>query len=1267
MPALVADRFELLERVGAGAMGEVHRALDRATGHAVALKLLLRATEPGRAERFRREADALAALDHPGFVRLVARGEAPGGRPFLAMEWVEGETLAARLARGPIDVPDALALAGRLADALAAGLVHRDVKPSNVLLPEGELAAARLVDLGIAHLVYADQALTGPDALLGTLGYVAPEQARGQAVDGRADVFSLGCVLYEALVGARAFDGDEPVVLLLKAVLEDAPRVAASRPDVPAPVDALVARMLARSPGDRPTAASLASELAGLGGGHLASAPPAARPVVATAERRVVSVLVARPSAAAPVRWELVRAAAAQHGARLDRLEDGSLVALFAGADSATDLAARGARFALALREALPPSPVVLGTGTSDVGARWDVGALVARLGAELARASAGEVALDGVTPGLLGASFVVESTGSGPVLRGERRDDGAGRTLLGRPSPFVGREREIGLLSALFDECANEPAARVALVRGAPGVGKSRLREELVARVRARRPDATVLVGRADPLAAGASFALVGEAIRRAALVRDADPIEARRAALAARVARHVDPREAPRVARFVGEIVGAPFPDDDDPQLRAARRGAVLLGDHVRRAVLDLFAAEAAAAPLVIVLEDVQWADRPSLELASAALEALAARSLLVVAVARPEIDAASPGLFRDRGVVVVDVGDLGRRAGEELVVAALGEPARALAPRLVERADGNAFYLEELVRAVAEGRGGALPETVLAMVQARLEGLGAEARRVLRAASVFGGTFWRGGVAELVPDLAAAALDASLAELVARELVVPRREARFPGEREVAFRHALVREGAYGMLTDEDRAAGHARAGAFLERAGEPDARTLAEHFDRGGVRDRAARAYVAAAEQCLEGNDFAGAIAAAERAATLGAEGATRGEARRIAAEAHAWRGEHERAIAAAGEAMELLPRGGAGWLAAAARLARTSTGRRDPATLAPVVAALDLLGDASPRADRVVLAARLATACFIGGRRDDGRALVARAEALAAGGPVDAEALAWLSDARAWGHYGVDTAAHLAEAERAVACLDDAGDLRNACLLRIGLGSAAKDVGAHARAEHALREALRTAELLGLSTVRAGAEQNLGVVLWRKGARDEAIALERAAAEGFVREGDPRMEGGSRCYLALFLAETGALDAALAEANRAERLLADVPAIHPFAFGVLATVLLWRGEAQQALPFARAAMAALEAAGDIPEGGALVHFAHASALRAVGDPRADAALAAARDYVLARAALVSDPDLRRATLEGVPENARVVAVARARLRDVPSGY
>src|SRR6185437_9590627 len=221
---------------------------------------------------------------------------------------------------------------------------------------------------------------------------------------------------------------------------------------------------------------------------------------------------------------------------------------------------------------------------------------------------------------------------------------------------------------------------------------------------------------------------------------------------------------------------------------------------------------------------------------------------------------------------------------------------------------------------------------PPTLLAMVQARIEALSSEARRVLRAASVFGERFWPGGVATL---LGGAPLDGALAALVDDEIVTRSRETRFPGETEYAFCHALVREAAYGMLTEEDREAGHRLAGGWLAGAGERDAKVLAECFERGGLRGEAAVWYRRAAEHAFEGNDFSLVLSLAERGIACAAgdpafDARWHGEVYLLQASANRWRGQPREMLERALDALARLPRGSAPFYRAVEAVANASS-------------------------------------------------------------------------------------------------------------------------------------------------------------------------------------------------------------------------------------------------------------------------------------------------------------------------------------------------
>ncbi len=1304
---VIAERFEIEHLVGTGGMGEVFRAKDRLTGGPVAIKLL----HPGMTrdqERFRREAQLLAELSHPRVVRYVAHGIASGGRPYIAMEWLEGLDLSDRLSHEGFTLDEAVTLARRAAEALGAlherGIVHRDVKPSNLFLVGSDLHSVKLLDLGIARLSTPTRPATRSGVMVGTPGYMAPEQARGaKEIDARADVFSLGCVLFECIAGRPAFVGDNAAALLAKILLDESPRILDYRKDAPPELDDLVSRMLAKHAGARPADGhAVARELAQIARGGLDSQRRSsirALRAITGGERRLVSIVMAS-SILTPVETPVdlaaetltgdtsvasldMRSVVAPFGAKFESLADGSVVVAVTGKGSATDQAAHAARCALAIRAHMHDAHMVLATGLATVTDRTLYGDVLDRAAALLVEARRAfaqvgpdgtvksaplplPVRLDETTAGLLDLRFDVEGDDLGLTLRGPRAEESPTRTLLGMATPFVGRDRELATLHGLVEECISEPVARVVLVTAPPGGGKSRLLHELLLQARNLHDNVEVWLARGDPMSEGSPFHMLAQGIRRACGSVEGEPLAVRRQKLRARVARHIEGDELTRVTEFVGELVGTPFQGDTSVQLRAARQDAMLMGDQMRRAWEDWIAAECLAQPVVIVLEDLQWGDLPSVKLIDAALRNLSELPLLVVAVARPEVHEVFPNLWSERGLQEVRLGPLVKSASDRLVRQVLPDATQEEVTRLVERSAGNAFYLEELIRAVAEGRGGELPETVLAMVEARLERLEPEGRRLLRAGSVFGQVFWRGGVAALLgQSLRASEVDEWLGELVAREILLQRRRSKFPTDAEYAFRHALVREAAYAMLTSEDRALGHKLAGEWLEEAGETDAVVLAEHFDRGGVPAHAVRWYRRAAEHALEGNDFEAATARAEGAIAAGAAGQERGALRLLQASAADWNGDTASAIRFSEEALHDLTPGTDDWYLAAGEVALASRKMGDFERVNAVgraVRVFDELPQSTPA--RLVGTARVTGALYLAGGFAPGDALLAVLEkngaALAANEPAVA---AWIHFARgARALWSAEVEEDLISTLAAIEEFTRAGDLRNVCMNQVTAGFILSSIGQLEESERILREALDAADRMGLRATSLLGRQNLGTTLARLGRLDEALLIEQEALEGYRTQGDHVWEAISRVYLGLLLRLQGKLPEAEREIRHALQAVRFAPPVHAAGLGAHALILLDLPDPAAARAAAEQAMRIFREVGGVLEGESMIRLVYAESLWATGDQdAAREAIAEARDRLVARADAIKKKAWRKSFLERVRENIRTLARAGEWLR------
>lgn len=1314
----IAGRFALEEEVVDGPVARLFRARDRRTGARVAIKLL-RADVEGDVQRFQRECDALAALRHPGVARYVAHGATPAGEPFLAREWLDGEDLASALARGPLLVEDVLALGQAAAAALGAmharGVVHRDVKPANLFLPDGEIARVKLLDLGLARRARVNRSTTRNGSLLGTPGYMAPEQVRGQRdIDPRADVFALGVVLYECLAGARPIKGDSVEAVLGNTLLDDAPHVRDARPDVAPELDALLASMLSRDPALRPpngdavvsalatiasaggptapdslsSAASVAASVVSGEGtdvrtrlpppdasafDELPTTPPVERPsapAITTGERRLLSAVMLCADdgdKAFDANLGVLRRAAEASGAEFEVLMDGVALAILRADGAATDQAARAARCALAMRHFAPSVPMAMATGWGEVAGRGAVGEVIDRAAKllrdarELPRGEAArrDVALGEIAAGLLDARFDVRAEGGVLALRGERTPDGT-RTLLGRETPFVGRRRELATLMASLEECIEEPVARAVLITAAAGVGKTRLVMEFARAARARFPTLEVFTSRADALRAGAPYALIAPILRGMFEFAPNDPLGVRREKVVARVSRRVPEGERTRVSEFIGELIGTPFVDDDSVQLRAARQDPVLLGDQTARAWEDLLAAECADHPMLLVLEDLQWGDPPSVRLIDAALRTLTHAPLLVVAHGRPETAERLPDLWVEHAPQEIKLGPLTRKASEEVVAAVLPSLEPPVVERILERAAGNPFYLEELLRAASQGRGLALPGTVLAMLQARLEALEPEVRRALRAASVFGPTFWAAGVCTLLGvEPNDPKVNAAIEGMIARELVVPRPEARFASQRELAFASTQLRDAAYAMLTQADATLGHRLAAPWLESVGERDPVILADHYERGGQLLRAVPWYLVAAEEALGGNDFGGALARVERGVACGATGAQLGRLQVIAAEARRWRGEHREALRAGEAAMDALPPGDPLWFNAAAEAAIAAARVSDTARLRRLVRRLDAApcGDEASGA-QAEARARASVQCLAVGEAELARALVDQLPGEREEGDPRVEAR--VLNARAMlADFDGDVAAHGRLLDAAARRYEEAGDLRNMCLLRVGVGSARMAVGRYDKAEGALREARAAALRLGLTQVVALAESGLARALAMTGRLDDAWDMGQRALRSFVQQGDVRMAAQTWATLARVELLAGRLGAARDAALEAVQGAGAVAPLRALALATLSAVRTARGEAAEAVSAGREAVAALQTLDGVTEDEGFILLVHAESL-ALADRWDDArrAITAAWDRLQQRAARFEDEAARARFLGAIPEHARTESLFHA---------
>lgn len=1310
--AKVAGRYEIEEVISSQGMGSIYKARD-SHGQRVAIKCLHGDTA-GRRERFSREVETLQDLDHPAIVRYLDSGVDETGTPYFVMEWLEGEDLASHVRAQPLPLGETLLWAGRIAEALGVvherGIVHRDVKPSNIFLPGGEVAAAKLIDFGIAYVAGASTQLTATGMMMGTPAYMAPEQARGErTVDARADVFALGCVIYESLVGVPPFVASTPMAVLGKILVEPAPRLRDAIEEIPDAVDALVARMMAKERDRRPNnGREVAAEIERIvdllqQSSQQLLAHQHRRPSVLTRdERRWVSAVVV---AAAPailgsdpaITAPTLQLSAGRRmpdtmerlgGMVFERLADGSLVTIVEVRGAATDQAASAAQLALTFRKEFADRHVAIATGRAIrrdgrmAGDVIDRAAKILRsihqpLVARPDAVSNAAVWVDELTAELLDGRFELHQDPSGIVLSGRRRTLEE-RTLLGRATPFVGRRREFSALVASIEESVDESVAQAVLVTGPPGCGKSRLMHELLSYLDNHADDTAVWVGEGNPMHEGSPLYAISDALRRTLDGHESSSHASERKrhtalrhlAIDAVGAHEMDKFE--RIVEFVSELIDLPV-SEPSLGLRAARQDPRLMGDHVQRACEDLIQGLCQNRSLVLVLEDLQWSDRATVSLIDRLLRNLAESPFIVIAFGRPEIHERFPRIWAERSMTELRLGPITKRAAEKLARSMLGERADdALVDALVQRASGNAFYLEELLRAAALGHS-EWPESVLAMVEMRIEALEAQARQALRAASVFGSAFWRGGVHAL---LRSDDVDDWLDRLVERELIIEARTCRFAGEREYRFRHALVREGAYAMLTDEDRQLGHRLAGEWLVTAGEDDPRAIAEQFERGDDLARALPYFARAAEEVFERSDFEGTLALTQRAITCGASGSLLGKLDYLQGSVRVWQGKYRQAAPLFDQAIQLLPEDSRAWYDAAGAGAHAWSTLADSdrvICIADQLMSNDRVADESARVGRLVALARLAVAFFEIGLRERATALLESVRDAVGQEPVDPLLAAYVHYACARYYLEVvgDPARALQEFDAVCANFEVVGDERQASIQRTNIGYVKLELGRYGEAEIELQEALETARRMGLDEPLHNAMRLLGVAVVRNrkpgaacadgpAGQDaermaRAIRLERQAADWFAERDNEATTGWIQVVLANIMLELGDVE----EARRLALLARSVSWTKVAASAMLGRIELECGHLDRALEASEEAMTLFQDPSRSEEDAPLVYLVHAEALHANGHgEQARAVIAEARGDLVARAAKIGNSSWQKCFLECIPDHARILELYEA---------
>lgn len=872
---VIDGKYEVLSEMGSGSFGRVYRARQLTTGQLVALKVM-RFSEgtTGEAartqvERFQREMNLCAELSHPNLVGLVDSGEWGEGQPYAVFELVAGETLADVLAKeGRLAPREAVRLMGQILDALAAAhrrrIVHRDLKPANIMVGgTGAVRNATLLDLGLGGFVDSRlsevRRLTGSREFAGTLDYAAPEQLFGATPSERSDLYSWGVVLFECLTGQHPFavSGDAVASSLLDQRSIRMPEILGRHA-----IGELLARVTEPDPADRKVdAESLMRELDAIDVRSLELDAGLVQPREGRSTRRQIAVVscrvevesadLERSDAALRSLQEICAEAASRYGGSVAS-QIGERVLLYFGYPvSHENDARRAARAAAQIARAvgsgrtdsgLPPmrvhlgvhaGPVIAREGSESGGSgRADFFGMASAVATQLDElAPAGEVLLSDTAHRLLGPSLETEVFGR-RAFRGMAREIDVHRLLPGEaPSAFsragqpgfVGRDRPLRQLLESW-EAIDAGNAECVVIRGDPGIGKSRLLRETRARLdRARWLECRCLEEWSDtPLRP------VADLLRRL----DSDPET---------LLSHAGMELSAAVPLLRDLLAMEPDPAYPRQPLTGEREKAILL-----MSLLAIVVRLASEESVVLAVEDLHWADPTTSELLDLVVQRIQNEPVLRLLLLLTSRDPTPSGAS------VIQLAPLSDGEVKRMVKSRLAddEPSPEVMRQVVERSDGVPLFVEEVTRVLVASPGSPddearlIPDSLEALLQARLDTLSESTREVMQVAAAIGREYDFDLVRQ-VTLRSEGSLRRAMDELVRAGVVLPRPSGT--GEHYV-FRHALIRDAAWNSMVLAARRRCHTRIVERLERSFpaivESQPELLAHHLGHAGEWARAA---------------------------------------------------------------------------------------------------------------------------------------------------------------------------------------------------------------------------------------------------------------------------------------------------------------------------------------------------------------------------------------------------------------------------------------
>jgi serine/threonine protein kinase/tetratricopeptide (TPR) repeat protein len=946
--------YEIREEIGRGGMATVYRAYQPTVDRDVAIKVITKAIahDDSVIQRFQREARLIARLEHPHILPVY---DFDGGHdpPYIVMRYLDTGTLKEVLRQGALPPEVTSYLMRQVCAALdyahRQGIVHCDIKPSNIMI-DGE-GNAFVTDFGLAQLVAGssgDKLFTATGAIMGTPEYIAPEQAQGKEIDQRADIYALGVLLFELLTGQLPYVADHPMATIIMHTQEPIPKVTTSQPNLPAAVDEVITRMMAKAPQDRYTsAAAIAEAITVALAGKVTSSPsrrqiatgdsPVLQQKHITAEakpgssgstptrseqQKQVTVLyanlaefmeIAKEEVEDPLKmrrslWKQFDEVVTEFGGSIDAYTGNTVLALWGVESSSEDDAERAVKAALAMQQVVKKHTLLLRDWKDEqpvplqIGIHTGITLLTHNKASNTYRATGSTVTMTirleqaAPTGGILISSetynyvrgvFLVE--GLEPIRFHGRKQAVQIYLVKGsKPRAFrksvpavegiktrtIGREAELKQLIETLELATEDEETQVITIVAEAGVGKSRLIYELSEWEEKLEGDFWYFPVNARPQMINQPFALFRELFDFRFEIQDSDHLDTVQEKFELGIARFLGPDTAEQ-AHVIGHLLGFTFPDS--PYLR--NRDPQQLNSLAQKHLTDFFVTVVSSTMMTagnptlgawLQFDNIHWADDRSLNFINHLVENQPDLPLVVTCTARPSLYDRRPTWgsgqdFHQR----LELRPLSRRDSRNLVEEILQKAdhiPKELRDLIVNRAEGNPFYMEELVKILVEDRvilkgleawsieldrlaQVPIPGTLTGLLQARLDSLLLEERFTLQRAAVIGRVFWDGAVKALQSaDNIPVDVDHALGVLARRELIFIREETAFTGMREYIFKSTMLREATYGGITKRQQRAYHAEVARWLvdiagARAGE-DNLLIAEHYEIAGKNVRAA---------------------------------------------------------------------------------------------------------------------------------------------------------------------------------------------------------------------------------------------------------------------------------------------------------------------------------------------------------------------------------------------------------------------------------------